>query len=560
MIDAKGAVLLRDGARLSVVEPGFVAPEHYKLYPGAGLHRSKGLWRLPHNVLGAPPQNGAGAVYRTPENGLTLRPYQRAGVDFLRAIPDGGLICYATGLGKTLVALHYFTTDQRAQHGVLLVCGPKKVAPVWVSPNGDPKVHYGLNIAQLESTDPEGFWPSLQTFQQERGTIHGVFVNYDVLHAWVDTINTRVRPSCIVFDEIHHLRNMRTRARRAAGKISKRRHVHKRIGCSATPVVNNVDDLWSQLDLVQPGSWGSWPSFVVRYAGGRQDEYGWQTSGETNVEELHHRLGGALLRVDQHSGGVELPALTRSRVPVLIEQLDQNVMAEYRKVMTTLRGGLIDQGQSLQGAELKALTQALQLLSQAKRQAALEQALDLCGTHWKSTIFCRYQATAKWLAKRLDKAGVITFGPITSSTSDKKRKQAAKALEETSIDALRDLDTSAAFVSTLGTSGEGINELRCCSGALTVDLWYVPMTMIQAEGRLHRLGRSGPVDWRYLVADETIDETLFAHLDRKAKAIATTLDDRDAVSLCETLGGRNELEDLKLLMAQLAEVPEDGEL
>ena len=550
MLDAKGAVLCREGIRLSVVEPGFVAPQNYRMLPGATKNHSTQIWRLPLNVLGDT-RNGASVPrHKTTESKLALRPYQCSTIEWIRETPLGCVVALGTGLGKTVVTLHYIMTDIDAQRGPFLICGPLSAAGVWTGVNGQPWKHYQLNVAALQTETPEKYWDALVEHQKQTGTIHGLFINYDILGDWADVINTRIRPACIVLDESHELRNVKTGARKAAEKVTRKNRVHKRIALTATPVVNGLIDLYSQLDLVQPGQWGTWVDFCKRYCGGYQNEFGWEQRGETHIEELQHRLGGALKRVDRFSVGAELPEFTRTLVNLLHTQLDADVMVEYEAL----------RHQDLVGDfSIGTLTRAVKLLSQAKRQAALEFVEQLTGSHYKIAVFTWFRETADWLAKALHKRGHLVFGPVHSKTTKKKRLDIVTALESCPLDELKQMDKSAVFVGTLKTTGQAMDQLKCCSAGVCVDLWYVPMVMLQAEGRLHRIGRRGEVDWNYLVAEDTIDQLFYSHLQRKAAAISRSLDDTAAASLCETLGGKDEEGDLLALMAALAACPDEDE-
>lgn len=556
MLDARGAVLSREGVRLSVVAPGFVDPANYKLLPGAALNKTRGIWRLPLNVLGSAPVDHL-PDHTTIETKLRLRPYQVEAIEWLRATPLGGIIGFGTGLGKTLTALHYILTDEDAQRAPFLVIGPKNATGTWTGEHGDPWKHYKLHVARLETESPDSFWPKMIERAKERGAIHGFFINYEILDDWTQAINTRIKPACIIIDEVHTLRNVKIKARKAAEAIVRKNRVHKRIALSATPVVNELIDLYSALDLVQPGQWGTWVDFAVRWCNGVQGEFGWTRKGETHVEELQHRLGGALRRVDRFSVSGQLPEFTRTRIGVERDRLNTTAMEAYDALIKTDVEAAIAHG--VPGAALAALTNALKLISRAKRQAVVEEVERLTEAHYKIAVFCWFKDTANYLAKHLHQMGHLVFGPISSNTTHKRREDIVRALETCPTDELKQLDKSAVFVGTLNTSGQAMDQLKCCSAGVVADLWYVPMVMLQAEGRLHRIGRRGEVDWNYVVADDTVDDLIYGHLERKAAAIATALGDNAAVSLCETLGGKDEEADLKALMAALAAVPDEDE-
>jgi hypothetical protein len=559
MIDARGALVERDGARLRVVASGFVQQDEYSYLPGSVFNRTQQIWKLPANILGSPLNGAVSPRHKTPR-GLALRPYQRRAVELLRAVPYGALLGLCTGAGKTVVALQTLLAEPALQRHPTLVTGPLPAAGAWVGPNGDPAKHYGMHFVQVDGTDIGKNTARWTAEQAQLGAINGIFINIEVLHAWVDWINTHLRPSYIVFDESDLLRNPKTRMAKAAKKIAAKRHVHKRAALTATPVVNHVIDLHQQLDIVQPNCWGDWVSFAKRYCGAVQNDYGWQIGPETRVEELRNRLDGALVNYSRAELSDQLPPFLRTAVRVPREALTQEPLEEYFQMVADLRGTLLDQGKTLQGAELQMVTRSLSLLSEAKRQVALTEAMKLCSEHYKVFVVCWYRETAAWLAKELGRRKHFVFGPITSKTTKKKRRDTLKALRDVPFDVLKESDRSAVFIATMKTCGRGMNDLVCCSGALVADLWYVPATLLQVEGRLHRPGQTKEVDWRYLVASETADDLIFEHLGQKAAAIAASVQDKSALSLCETLGGRNEEDDLKAMLAQLALVEGTGEL
>ena len=121
----------------------------------------------------------------------------------------------------------------------------------------------------------------------------------------------------------------------------------------------------------------------------------------------------------------------------------------------------------------------------------------------------------------------------------------------------------AAFVATLGTAGLALNKLACCSAALFTELWYVPTTLLQAEGRIHREGQlAKEVLVRYLVVRGSIDTIMYDHLVEKSHVAERVLHDAEGVSLCETLGGPDATEksDMQRLFEELSAIDGAAEL
>jgi hypothetical protein len=542
-IDARGAAISRVAGRpfVAVEEPGLVDESYYRLLPGACYDHKHKLWLLPINSVARPNGNHHAPRARHTPSKLPLREYQAADVDFVVEADSGAVIALVTGLGKTIEALQAIAEHPEAHRRPFLICGPLLSAGAWVGPNADPAKHYGLQVAQGTTNKPSS----------PEGAINAIFINYDVLPAWAEWVNTVLRPAAVILDEAHVLRNPRTAAYKAARKVTRPHSVALRLALTATPVVNSVVDLWAVLDLVQPHAWGEQVNqFAIRYNGAFEGEYGIiQGESETNVDELRARLRSVLLRRTFADVRREIPDLMRTCIRVDHALLDPTALAAYE----ACGAGLITEDGLASGAALTAINGMLLHLSEAKRPAALEAAHALCNEHHKVYINTWYRETAAWLAKQLALRGVTVFGPIDSNTTKPKRDRLFEelvALDSHGHDGI-------ALVGTLGSTGMSRNELACCSGALTVDLWYVPATLLQAEGRLRRGGQKAKeIDWRYLIANETADEVMFRYLEKKSAAMAGALNDDSGSSLCEALGGRDEEQDLAQFVAALEAMKE----
>jgi len=528
MINAAGAVLRTvDNRPLFVVEHcGLVDSQFYKLLPGACFDHTRDKWRLPANVVPSPMR---AAPKRATPSCLILRDYQSEAISLIENNRSGALVALDVGLGKSCVAL------AARKPGYTVICGPLRSAGAWVGPAADPAKHFGMRVAQAEGRSGGG---------AARDGSDACFVNYEILPWWVEAINAW-RPTTIILDESHELRNAKTKAWRAAREICHPTSVKRRIALTATPVVNGVVDLWAQLDLVEPRAWGpGYVEFAVRYAGAHQGEFGWIIERETNVDELWARLDGTMLRKTRDEVRGELPKMFRVTVPVTRGALDpvclQAYEAAYRAVSDVFRA---DHAQP--GSKLAAINGMLQLLSQSKRPSAALAVREALLRHQNVFVACWYRETAAWLAKELKGTAEI-IGPIDGKLSEAKRGKLLAALATPCA-------KPRVVIGTIGSTGLSRNDLVACSCGIVVDLWWVPTTLLQLEGRLDREGqKAAMVEWQYLVARETADEIMFGYLERKSAAIAATTKDFSAVTLVEVLGGKDDEKDIAAFAAELA--------
>mgnify|MGYP002145517577 FL=1 len=114
--------------------------------------------------------------------------------------------------------------------------------------------------------------------------------------------------SSLVMDEIHRAKSRERwaaredaetqevsfslKANRAGAAVRIAEAIPRRLGTTATPVYNRLEDLYAQLTLVQPGEWGSWTQWATRYCAAVKTLYGLDTHGRSNVDELVMRLMG----------------------------------------------------------------------------------------------------------------------------------------------------------------------------------------------------------------------------------------------------------------------------
>ena len=100
---------------------------------------------------------------------------------------------------------------------------------------------------------------------------------------------------CVIVDESHYLKNMKTK--RTQALLPMLRKARRVLLLSGTPALARPEELFPQLDAVQPGTFGSFSAFAARYCNAHRTRFGWDTRGASNLPELHARLSdGVLIR------------------------------------------------------------------------------------------------------------------------------------------------------------------------------------------------------------------------------------------------------------------------
>jgi hypothetical protein len=185
-----------------------------------------------------------------------LRPYQQKGFEWLVLLAEVGAgACLADdmGLGKTLQAICFVAHKWEQFPGMKhLVACPASLVYNWqqefakFAPGLRLRVFHGTsrNAGDLQKDDYDIVITSLGTLRSDIGFLENI-------------------PFCVaVVDESHNIKNSYALVTLAVNRI----RAVTRVALSGTPVMNNTFDLYSQLNFVVPGMFGSREFFKRTYA------------------------------------------------------------------------------------------------------------------------------------------------------------------------------------------------------------------------------------------------------------------------------------------------------
>jgi hypothetical protein len=508
----------------------------------------------------------------TPMGGRLMREHQLRSVTFLRQITpqrEGAILGADMGLGKcttSLQALHL--DDLLSAPGI--ICGPLSAAAAWCGPTSDASRFYGLDVIRVEGR---------KNLEPEKLIGHKhIFVNYDIIEAWMVWLTSALEPAWIIFDEIHLLMHATADRSDVAATLSRWHTIQCRIGLSGTPIPKYRMDLWNPLRCVQPRQWGDKPHlFGMRYCDGRRevaagtgdDERTFYTySGESNDLELRARLAGALLWYTRNEVAIELPKLERRVVHLqpkgeeltlyhkaatnIIKYIKEEVAAKSTaasdagfdsdawaaSAASTIAAWLGDdydpqkllkQKQAAGAIRLKALTTLCGLLSEFKAERAVDEVIRLYANHSHIVVFTWRRESAAHIVTRLQDAIDTHMALCEVEHRDPGRVPQIFGPVDGSMKQVKRQELAQQFaaspcgvyVATLGAAGISINELSAASAALFVDLHWNPSTLTQAESRVHRDGSPhSAVESVFLVVPNTVDDLFIKHLTQKAQAAA----------------------------------------
>ena len=339
----------------------------------------------------------------------------------------------------------------------------------------------------------------------------------------------------VIVDEAHHLRNARTVLWQFVNRLT-RTYL---LLLTATPVQNDLEELFNLVTLLQPGQLKTVRAFRREHVarGDRRQP--------RDPEGLRRLLTEVMVRNRRATTHVTLPR--RIARTVIVEPTGQE-QALYTELSDFLReehrkGGGITRmlAQTVQmelGSSPRAAAVTLdRVLDRTpwprEVQAALQRFRDQAGglvedaksrallhllRAWddKLLIFTRFRATQDHVTNVLRKAGeaVVTYhGQLRRDD-----KEAA----------VRAFAGDARVLVSTEAGGEGRN-LQFAHGLVNYDLPWNPMRIEQRIGRLSRVGQTHDVHVFNLVAPGTIEETLLDVLDAKINMFELVIGEIDMI-------------------------------
>ncbi len=435
-----------------------------------------------------------------------LRPYQAEGLAWLvrrTAAGFGAVLADDMGLGKTLQTLALLL--HRADQGPALVVAPTSVVANWASE----ATRFAPGLRLRDQTTERG------AALADLGPGDLVLTSYGLLLREAEAF-AQVAWGTLVLDEAQALKNAATQRAKAVGELQ----AGARVALSGTPVENRLADLWSLMNLLNPGLLGPAQRFAERFGNPierqRNDAARQRLRRivapfilrRTKAQVLHdlpprteivHRIEAgeeeraltealrqqALDRVSRvaHSGG-------HAAVQVLAELTRlRRAACDPRLVVPELTAAGLQQG----GAKLQAIEALVQELVEGRHQALL---------------FSQFTDFLDRIGERLQANG-IPFQRLDGSTPAAQRAQRVAAFQR---------GEGAVFLISLKAGGFGLN-LTAADYVIIADPWWNPAAEDQASGRAHRMGQQRPVTVYRLVLAGSVEERIVAlHHEKRALA------------------------------------------
>lgn len=405
------------------------------------------------------------------------------------------LISDGVGVGKTISAGYCIVYISSLIRRPSIVVCPPILVDKWIA-----ELKNKFNLIAVKVLTKEEFYTmenELNSKYARKGQI-----TYVVPNSLIYRTQFRIEPviGLIAFDEIHTYRNRETSWFKAAMKLS---HLAQfRIGLSATPINNSLEDLASELNILMPRF--SWESIAAMVQDLWADERGRITDAfATRFTKEKLRIHFAKRRIRTYT--VSYPTEYALQVKELLRSLKRFSQSFFDKV-TYYR-----MASSSPYTLSKSLNLRRSLISSDPKLQKLREIIsDDNKPRW--IIFCEFINTAKYLEKELSDLQENIFS-LSSETPFFEREEI--------IDQFRRTKKGILLLTPIGS--EGI-DLQFCDSIINYDLHWNPMKIEQRIGRIDRVGQmKNQIEIVNFLVSGSIDEHIMRVIQKKLALISSSI-------------------------------------
>ncbi|MEN8248312.1 MAG: SNF2-related protein [Bacteroidota bacterium] len=434
----------------------------------------------------------------------TLRPYQKAGYDWLLFLNDykfGGCLADDMGLGKTVqtLALLQHEKDKNATNASLLIM-PTSLIYNW-------------------KREARKFTPSLKVYDytgSNRQKDISLFEGYDLVVTSYGIVRRDIEElmdyyfNYVILDESQSIKNPASNISKAVRKLSSKH----RLILSGTPLENSTLDLWSQMSFVNPGLLGQQAFFKKKYQVPIEKH-----QSEEHTQKLFNIIKPFILRRHKSQVANDLPEKVEN---IHYSRMSDSQREVYEKVKNHYRNEILNHIESfgvnksqlllLQGlTKLRQIANHPKLVDQnytgdsGKMDDLLIMLDNALAENHKILIFSQFVKHLTIVREVIENLN-LDYCYLDGATKDR----------EAQVERFQNDEDVRLFLISLKAGGLGLN-LTEADYVLLLDPWWNPAVEMQAIDRAHRIGQTKKVfTYKYIMSD-TVEEKILDLQKRKVK-------------------------------------------
>jgi len=460
----------------------------------------------------------------------TLRNYQEDGVKWLLHHYNNNLgACLADdmGLGKTLQTLAVLTHVKESLQVEV------KTAPVdlfsEISTKDEPLKALIIAPSSLIfnwKNEGKKFAPFLKSISYvgiDRKKIKNklplydlIFTSYSIALKDVELFKSQ-HFRYLVLDESQYIKNKNSKVFAAINQIP----ADHKITLSGTPIENSLDDLWSQMQFLNPDLLGTF-AFFTKYFKIAIEKH----KDETLISELKNLINPYILRRTKEQVAKDLPPISEQ---IFLSEMSVKQKAFYEQEKSNARNALLHLSENESANKINVLNALMKLRQISNHPKLVDKTLDydsgkfedvvayletLIKSKQKVLLFSTFvqhiEIYTDWCTNNK-----IGFCKLTGETKTSER--------ENEVNVFQNNPDKLLFFISLKAGGVGLN-LTAASYVVLLDPWWNPFAENQAIARAHRIGQKQNVTVVRFIAKDTVEEKILL-LQKKKKELAETIID-----------------------------------
>lgn len=419
------------------------------------------------------------------------------------------------GLGKSLQALAVGAIDfERGIAKRILIVTLATLKGNWAE---EIEAHTTFEYEVLNNKSTRAREKQLREFQADV-----LIVNYEQVISCLDALN-EMAFDVIIYDEAHAIKNRTSKRSRACLKLIGKRH----IVVTGSPILNQVNDLWTLLHRVDPDQWPNYWRFRNRHCvfGGYM---GKAIIGVKNEKELHEQLSRVMLR-RLKSEVLDLPEKQPIKVWVDLapEQrriYDQIKDDEFFGIDPNTEDPMVIENALVKFLRLKEVCGSAGTIEgspdiSAKLDRVVEIIREVVESNEPVVVFTQFRKVQEFLGRRLYNAEL----PVWLMNGDTPMAERVPMINDWTKAAAQ--GNYGALVAMYQVGGVGLN-MTAASRVILVDKLFTPKLNEQAVDRVHRIGvnLTRPVQIYELICRKTIEQRVEKILEGKDAVFSAVIE------------------------------------
>ena len=459
------------------------------------LNILKGMkFQFSQNIKDWQEQNSKKTLNLSFPEGLDLRPYQYEGVKMIEERNGICLLADQPRLGKTIQVIAYMTLHPEMRPALLVV--PANVKIQW--------------YREIKKWLPGERCTVINGLKDKIPDSGIVIINYDILYNYYCDLEDR-NFKIIVGDECHRVKNPSANRSKFFKYLAK--GIPHIIGLSGTPISNRPSEFFTILNILAPSIFNSRQKYLDEFCNAQKDPSG---KGASNTERLNRILKDTvMIRRLRSEVWTDIPEKERIIIPVEINNRQEYTDAENDLIayLRETKGDRAAQN-AIRSEALARFNVLKEIAARGKFDQAAEWIEDFIESEKLVTI-CIHRKMVEQLHEKFKNNSVKYYGGMT----EKQKDHAANKF-------MNDKDTDL-FIGNIIAAGVGL-PLHIADATLTLELGWVPSDHTQAEDRvISESKKHVPITAYYMVAINTIEETIAAMIDRKSIVLSKILDGKE---------------------------------